>query len=336
VSLEHRIKAIREITTLRYIMVGAVYVDLYAKPIDVQEFKDGEYSQLDEVRPIPGGSAYWAGRYLWEHYGQKSYLFSRLGGSDLLSNSLRKELLAEPWIQDPYFTTDEDRQCGVSIHLTQRNGDRTTFTHRGALQGLEWRSKILEMIKWRTDRGAGVIYISGYMRTNLCNELSDSLRYLSDKFLVCVDHGRFRSGENAPAARTLGDAFAEKLIDVYFCTHDGLKQFMTEIGYATDRAMSDEDYLKTVATRTELPRVTVVRSNPKNGPLAAFVLLDGTVTQIDSPRQLSSWSNHPGLKNAFNTAFVYNLITGPPEMPFEALIMGAASAGLENWANYSS
>jgi hypothetical protein len=327
----------REIRGLRrpkVVIVGPVYLDLYLEPIDVQTLDGNEFSDLDEVKRRCGGSAFFAGRYLHKCYGKRSYLFTRLGKRDALSSELERSIRSEEWVRRPQLITAKDAQCGVSIHLMPRDAPHTTFTHKGASGGLEWRP-ILKRIQRRTKRGGGVIYISGYMRTNLYRQLSDSLRYLSPKFLICIDHGRFRAGTHRAEALALAAEFRARLIDVYFCTYDGLRQYMEEIGTGGDASLDEEDYVRSIASNDALPRVTIVRSNPIGGVSTAHVVLDRTVSSVKVPTAQNWPSNRPGLKNAFNVGFMHSLVTGPPEVPFETSVMDATLHALEDWGKYA-
>jgi hypothetical protein len=331
-------REIRGLNRPRFVIVGPMYLDLYLEPINVHTLDGSEFSDLTEVRKDCGGSACFAGRYLHQSFRKRSYLFSRLGKRDIFSKELEKKVRAEEWVRRSHITTAKDSQCGVSIHLVRRNASHTTFTHKGASGDLEWRP-IVKKIRRRTNRGGGVIYLSGYMRTRLCNGLSESLRYLSPKFLICMDHGRFRAGSHHNEALALEEAFSSDLIDVYFCTYEGLRQYLAEVGAdvlsSSTTPDPEEDYLKSIASNSALPRVTIVRSNPMKDLLTAHVILDGTVTPVEMPVSRRWPSNRPGLKNAFNVGFMHALVTGPPEVPFKTAVMDATLHGLENWARYA-
>jgi hypothetical protein len=173
------------------------------------------------------------------------------------------------------------------------------------------------------------------MRTNLCKELSNSLRYVSPKFLICVDHGRFHASGQQKDALALKDAFRAGLIDVYFCTFNGLTQFVRATGNVVDGSLSQEDYLRNVAGNMHLPRVTIVRNDPTGRRMTAYTILDGMVTTVELSTNRDWPSNRPGLKNAFNVGFMNSFVTGAREAPLETAVKDATLHALENWARYA-
>jgi hypothetical protein len=110
---------------------------------------------------------------------------------------------------------------------------------------------------------------------------------------------------------------------------------MAEIGNAVDDSLTEEEYLKQVAEGEDLPRVTIVRSDPTNGPLIAHVVLDGIVTPVEQTLTRRWPRNRPGLKNAFNVAFMHNFVSGSQEAPLETSVRDATVHALQNWVHHA-
>jgi sugar/nucleoside kinase (ribokinase family) len=329
---EWRIQELRKLKRRRFVIVGGIYLDIALTPIDVNQLEDQEFNDLDTIRMDCGGSACYVGRYLFVHHRQRSDLFSRLGSGDRISATLLALLRHESWINKLELTSTTDAQSGVSVHLLQRDrAFHTTFTHMGSLASLEWRP-ILEKLLRKTKAG-GVLYISGYFRTNLCLDLSQTLRQLSPKLLICVDHGRFRAGVNQNAEMALVNAFRENLVDVYICTFDEIRELMLSTGLMVDDALSPKDALEIFAHQRALPPITVVRSNAVDRSNAAFVLFDGTATEVEGLAYRRPFEAQVGPKNAFNAAFVYALSHSPREFSLRDTVDYAMKRALDAWAD---
>ena len=331
-GIEWRIRELRKLKRRRFVIVGGIYLDLALTPIDVNRLDDQEFNDLDTVRMECGGSGCYVGRYLYEHYRQRSVLFSRIGSGDRFSVALLKLLNQEHWIREQELTFAPDAQCGVSVHLIQR--DRTfytTFTHMGALNSFEWQP-ILGKLDRKTRTG-GVLYISGYFRTNLCLNLCRTLRELSPKLLVCVDHGRFRAGDNRNAEMALVDAFREQLVDVYICTYDEICELMRTTGLVVDGSLGLKETLELFGRERVLPPITVVRSNTLERKASAFMLFQGRATGVEGIVRRPGFDARIGPKNVFNAAFVHALVTGPPESDLQETLRHAMSQALGVWAD---
>jgi sugar/nucleoside kinase (ribokinase family) len=330
-SLEWRIKKVRESRRKGYFILGGVYLDLMIRPIRVEKLENHEHSDLDQVRYDTGGSACYVGDYLFRNFQQKSYLYSRLGEQSAFCKELRKRLDAEKWIKRAYLSRDEDAQSGISVHLMQADGGfRTTFTHKGALDGLKWRPVLDKLIK-KTGRG-GVLHISGYFRTGLHQELCHSLAQLSPNLVVCIDHGRFLPENHRNAAEALIDAFSQDLIDVYTCTFPELRRLMAIAGVRTSDTVDLRDALALYANSAHLPKVTVVRDSVRTDHVAAHVIFDKELLPPVAVRPgLPPNRDLPGKNNAFNAALLYHLSNGDAEDDIGRLVCDAVEKALRNW-----
>jgi hypothetical protein len=335
VRLEWRFRAVRRLLRRRrgYFILGGVYLDLLVRPIGVTKLENKEYSDLDQVQCSRGGSACYVGSYLYENFGEKSYLYSKVGGLGILSTELKKLLRQEPWIKrGRYGTDDPGVQSGVSIHLKQKDGSyRTTFTHKGALERLDWRPVLSKLVK-KTGRG-GVLHISGYFRTGLHRELCNSLQRLSPNLIVCIDHGRFLPEDHAKSAEALLDAFKKQLIDVYISTPPELHRLMALADVKVDEGLPTAKKVEAYAQRPNLlPRVTVVRGEVTAESVTALVVVDGCLlAPVTVKPGLPPVRDVPGNNNAFNAALAYHLSNGDPDEPMIDLVTGAVERALRSW-----
>jgi sugar/nucleoside kinase (ribokinase family) len=312
--------------------VGAIYIDLTLTPVVERILDASEYSDLDQVSIDCGGSAWFVGRYLERKFGKKSTLYTKIGSVDLLGKQLKVQMKRERWYKSLRFTVERTKQCGVSVHLVNRDiGYHTTFTHKGALADLDWGS-VHDDLLWRSRKG-GILHLSGYFRTALCNDLSVSLRQLSPDLIVCVDHGRFGSQDHERAARALLEAFDENLIDIYICTISELQQLMELDRLMGQPGERDEDLLRRCNRSGRLPEVTVVRCEPGRGEARAYVVTEGAVRLVECRASIPRRVDFPGRNNAFNAALMYYIVEGSTGEDFSAAICNAVQKALERWAD---
>ncbi|MGW4060019.1 hypothetical protein ACWEGE_17160 [Amycolatopsis sp. NPDC004747] len=335
VELEWRFRTVRRLLRRRrgYFILGGVYLDLLVRPVGVTKLEDKEYSNLDRVYCSWGGSACYVGHYLYENFGTKSYLYSKIGGLGILSHELKRLLRREPWIKrGRYGSGDPGQQSGVSVHLKQK-GDtfRTTFTHKGALEELNW-GPVLSKLEKKTGRG-GVLHISGYFRTGLYHDLCDALQRLSPNLIVCIDHGRFLPEDHLRPAEALLEAFGKQLIDVYISTPPELDRLMVLAGEEVDENLPTAEKLKTYAQRPNLlPRVTVVRGEVTAESVTSLVVVDGCLlAPVTVEPGLPPSRDVPGKNNAFNAALVHHLSNGDPDEPMVDLVGRAVERALRAW-----
>lgn len=330
-TLEWRIQKVRESWRRGFFILGGVYLDLMIQNIKVKKLENQEHSDLDQVRYQAGGSACHFGYYLHDNFGEQSHLYSRLGRRTVLSRELRRLLRVESWIGSTHFQRDTYQQSGVSVHLVQEDQSyRTTFTHKGALDGLDWEPVLRKLVK-KTGRG-GVLHISGYFRTGLHKELCRSLEQLSPNLIVCVDHGRFIPEDHINQAKTLITAFQRDLVDVYVSTFPELCQLMTIAKVPSPTKGHMVDALHAFAAGDKLPRITIVRGDVSDDEATAYVILDGTLLPPVTVRPgMAPEQDQPGRNNAFNAALAYYLTQGQPDEPLTDVVRNSVEHALRSW-----
>jgi hypothetical protein len=330
--LDWRLQQIRERKRVAYALVGGVYLDLNLHPVNVGELREGEFSGLDSVRLDVGGSAAWVGHYL---YGipegrQRSFLFSSLG-DDAFSQDLRQRVKYADWVKKFHYGEAKYSQCGLSVNLENPNDlPSTTLTHRGSLGSLGWRQILAPLTKC-TKRG-GIIYISGYFRTNLCNGLSRALEALPAQTVVCIDHGRFQPEDYRHTGAALTKAFSSALVDVYLCSTTEFRDFASGAGVegAQDRPL--EEVIKLCEARQILPPFTVIKGKVGTAP-TAYIAHHGDVETIELSHEVAHTHGRVGKQNAFNAGFLHELGSGQPGSDLYTAVAGAVRCALETWAS---
>ncbi|RSD23671.1 hypothetical protein [Amycolatopsis eburnea] len=330
-TLEWRLKAVRTSWRPGFFILGGVYLDLMVQPVTLKRLENYEYSNLDRVRYDCGGSACYVGHYLYQNFRHKSYLYSRLGEQTALSSELRTKLDDEEWIRRAHYQRDAHMQSGVSLHLLQADSSyRTTFTHKGALDCLDWGPLLKKLVK-KTSRG-GVLHVSGYFRTGLHKELCHSLANLSPNLLVCVDHGRFLPEDHRSSADALLEAFSQRLIDLYICTFPELCRLMVLADVESDGDSTVEETLQKFAASGKLPRVTVIRGHAAMDETSAHIILDNELLPTVSVTPgLPPSRDVPGRNNAFNAAVMFYLTKGSADVPLPVAISSVVRQALESW-----
>ena len=327
--LESRLRALREVRKPTFALVGGIYYDVTLHPVDLDNLVVGEYSDLDESRKDIGGSAAWVGHYLRTLMDPhaKSYLFSRLG-DDANSRDLQKMLKREGWIKKFYQEPAAHAQCGTSYNLEQLGQQkRTTLTHRGSLASFDWR-QFLDKLHQKVKHG-GIIYISGYFRTNLNQDLTASLETLPAKTIVCIDHGKFQQSDYLRAGAALKQAFSAGLVDVYLCSYSELLGFAESNLGTLATSSSIEEMLTLCHEANLLPPVTVVHGEPNACGTVAYLAYKGDikVAKLDSP----SPGSRLGCQNAFNAGFIYELAHGSPHSSINVALDEAIMRALQAW-----
>lgn len=329
--LEWRLRQVRAKKRVAYALVGGVYMDVGLYPVDVADLEEGEFSGLDAVRLNVGGSAAWVGHYLYTMTKgrQRSSLFSRLG-DDAFSRDLRQRIRYATWVKDFHQVEAKSSQCGLSVNLENRGGlPPTTLTHRGSLRSFEW-SQILHPLNKCTRHG-GVIYISGYFRTNLCNGLVRALDALPAQTVVCIDHGRFRQDEFRHHGHALQSAFSLGLIDVYICSNKEFRDFARGAGVDTAPDRPIEELVKRCEDRGVLPPFTIIKGTVGSAP-TAYVAERGRIEKVELDRPAAHTRGSVGRQNAFNAGFLHRLGNGRPDMTARAAVTDAVRHALETWA----
>jgi sugar/nucleoside kinase (ribokinase family) len=329
--LDMRLRQIREKKRFAILLIGGVYLDIRLFPVDIVHLEEGEFSDLDRPRVDIGGSASWVGRFLYKstHDTRRSYLFTRLG-DDAFSKDLRRSLHNARWIKKLYAVKAETSVCGVSFDLEPReNKPSTTLTHRGSLGGFNWH-QILDDVNRKAKRG-GVIYISGYFRTDLCRDLRDSLEALPARTIVCVDHGRFRREDYDRGGPALVSVFQEGLIDVYLCNHFELREFASSAGVAAAGHLAVEELLRACVRARVLPTITVVCGEAGATSAVAHSAYQGEVKRIELSRRTSVPRARLGTRNAFNAGFLHEFASGASEMETAVALESSVRYALQLW-----
>lgn len=328
-TLEWRIVKIREARQANYHIVGAVYLDVFVRPVATRSLDDIEYSNLEEVRDDCGGSACYVGRFLKSNFMKRSYLYTQVGGSGPLTRLLKEHLaMEETWNRGGVLKTDPTAPSAVSVHMIQPHDEyHSTFTFKGALVSLSW-DKVLPALRKKSRRG-GILHISGYFRTGLDNGLTWSLLQLPINLLTCIDHGRFVPDDVNAASKSLLEAFSAKAIDIYICTYPELRRLMEQGDAMVADEMTIDVALKHFSSRSLLPRVAVVRCDPEPTLLRAFVLVDREVHVVERTTSSDATQFRIGVSNAFNASLLYHLSVGDPAEDFHTSVCEAVGDALD-------
>ena len=333
-AINIRISQLNTRPRMPVMLVGGVYLDIHLTPVPARDEinPNMEYSDLDTVPVNIGGACFFVGKYLWEGFTRRSHLFSQIGKGDMFSRQLSRLIKEVPWIRDDHIPTSKNSQCGVSIHLLDREGRFTpTFTHKGALGNFRWKP-IIKSLQHCGRRGGGVLYISSFFRTSLSQDLATSIRSLSPNILVILDHGRFQPTEHPAAMRTLTDAFSAAMVDIYICTYGEIYAFATGAGLAVGRELDEIEVVRRCAKSGILPKVTVVRGDQNAGQPTALLAIDNEVQLIkDGPKDWHPQSS-PGIHEAFTAGFINYLYSSDATGEIEDIMVEAVRAGLKFWA----
>jgi sugar/nucleoside kinase (ribokinase family) len=289
----------------------------------------GEYSDLDTIHIDIGGSAAWVGHYLYDlmNRRQKSYLFSRLG-DDATSKDLRNRLKKEAWIKKFYQVPATRSQCGTSFNLEKRGHQQcTTFTHRGSLTSFDWH-QFISILHRKIKRG-GIVYISGYFRTNLYQDLAASLETLPAKTVVFIDHGRFQELDYQRAGAALVQAFSAGLVDVYLCSHVEFFDFARINLAPLTQGSSVEETLKLCHEARILPPITVVHGEPGASNAVAYLAYNGQIRLANLGRLPPG--ERIGSQDAFNAGFLFELACGSQYSSIDVALDEAVVHALESW-----
>ncbi|TDO26140.1 sugar/nucleoside kinase (ribokinase family) [Kribbella sp. VKM Ac-2527] len=327
-----RVAQLRALSNPKIFLVGSTYLDLTLSPVTVNSLEEQEYSDLDRVTPDCGGSAVYVGRHLWKKFGQRSYLFTQIGEGDGLSKELQSQLKREPWLREKTVIMAKGQQSGLSVILMQKESSfYTTFTHKGALADFSW-DPILRKIQRKTGNG-GLLYVSGYFRTNLCENLNRAIRSISPLVVTCVDHGRSQPSDNVKAARALRDAFSTGLVDIYICTLSELRQFAAALSVDIPEGCTREECLERAVAGGILPKATVVRREFDGVSLQADTVIDAKITSVTVDLSDVQPGALPGRKSAFNAGLIYYIANGISHGDFAAAVNEATRNALLTWAN---
>jgi hypothetical protein len=321
------------------VLLGGVYLDLHVQPILAKRFTGDEYTNIERVVAELGGSAILVGRYLKDAYEQGSHLVSVVSKSDeVFANETRRLLADEKWISDLSTIGSAALPPAITVLLHQADGKfNTMFTQTGVLNQLSWASAGGVVRSLLSE--VGILYISGFFKTNLCNKLCENLAMLSTSLIV-IDHGRLMPTiDNPIAVHSLEEAFKNKIIDVYICTYRELWDFLSFINHQplSEPPVDRLQTLQEIAQQGVLPYVTFVRNqmiHRSSGEIyQTYCIIERIVSEL---RPGTAFGNSPSairpssvLKNSFNAALLYALSTDRQQPDIDAYFVAAGQKALE-------
>lgn len=325
-----------------FVLLGSVYLDVILEPIETTKLEKDEWSNIDPIEVIPGGSSLWVGRYLWRLCDkQQSYVFSKIGKNenDLFTREFDKLIKRDQqvWLLEKNDLIKSGGNIGTTVHLVQPDKKFTTmFTHQGVLATFGW-GDIFHQLMERLSRG-GVLHVSGYFKTNLWGGLVPNLGAFRDKTLICIDHGRLiEKLVHGSAMQTLYNAFDQGVVDIYFCTYQELLDYC-RIKYGDrypSRPRSVERTLKRLASRAKLPSLTIVRDDDLGGKVRAYAIIGKTIIFLAEKERSDRGEECIGSKNAFNAAMMYHLVKGldPKVHELDKVVEAAGKRAFEAWCS---
>lgn len=316
--LEAKLKKLKNLeANCPFCLVGAVYLDMMVSPIDTKELTNDERSDIEEIRYDTGGSALWVGRFLKMNKGQQSFLFSAIGDANEPHTRHFRDIFLENdnWVLNDNFLEEaqiDGGKIGTTVHLIQRDRNfGTMFTYRGVLRDLSWK-RIRTQLERRLEAG-GVLYLAGYLKTNLCDGLISALGDLTDRTLICIDHGRLVEETGfGPAIKTLRQAFQARLVDVYFCTYQEIFDLFRVEHRSQPPSNWQQVYknLINIVERENLPLITMVRGGYINKEMKGFVIVDKKIIPLEGSLEPTFRRGTVGASNAFNASAMYYLVKG--------------------------
>lgn len=320
-----------------FVLIGSTYIDLVVVPVSTRTLCAEEWSDLETPKIIIGGSAMCVGRYLWADYGVKSHLLTPVSDLDDSFSSEYRRLLkkeAETWLIPDHLVKMPSGGTPVTIILKQLDKTFTTmFTYRGALSTFGW-TDISSSVQKLLESG-GVLYVSGFTKTNLSLGLVDHLSAVHNNSLVVLDHGRINlRTDNPNTLRALLDAFSTGCIDVSICTLREIVDFFHAItGRAREYDLDNARALLEDIAKTEiLPPVTIIRTNIGDQSVSAFSIISGAVDSIpDHSRRFFDGTPVAPL-NAFNAAIIQGFMSEQmdPATDFRDYVISIAQRALSS------
>ena len=220
----------------------------------------------------------------WD-YKKRSYLFTPVSQSDdFLSQEFRRLLnhKNEEWLIDDGFVNMNESQAPVTTLLVQDDTSfATMFTYPGILTSFSWKHvqpKLTEILK-----NGGVLYLSGFLKTNLNSQLRDNLSKLHRNTLICLDHGRLNPSLDSPkSVKVLHDIFGDGFVDLYICTFNGLLNFWRVAKGKKYNSSTDymRETIEEIAATEKLPPITIIRSSIGERSIAAYAITGNSVDPI--------------------------------------------------------
>jgi hypothetical protein len=327
----------REIQKVPFVLIGSTYVDLVVAPVSTRTLCAEEWSDLEAPKMVIGGSAMCVGRYLWADFGIKSHLLTPVSDLDDPFSSEFRRLLKEEeetWLIPDGLVKTQGRGTPITVILKQLDKTFTTmFTYRGALSTFGW-TDVSSSVQKLLQPG-GVLYVSGFTKTNLSLGLVDHLSAIHNNALVILDHGRINlRTDNPNTLRALLDAFSSGCIDISICTLREIIDFYHAItGRAREYDLDNARALLEDIAKTEiLPPVTIIRTNIGDQSVSAYSIISGVVDSIpDHSRRFFDGTPVAPL-NAFNAAIVNSFLSEKldPATDFRGYVINIAQKGLSS------
>lgn len=310
-----RLQRLNNSEKVNYVLIGGTYIDLILLPISTQELRpEEEWSDLESPKIAIGGSAMCVGRYLWADYGIRSHLLTPVGlRDDAFSIEFRRLLENEiaTWLIPDGLVKITDGATPLTVIFKQLDKAFTTmFTYRGALSSFGWLDISDACKKLLSEKG--VLYISGFTKTNLSVGLAENLSNVSQDSLVVLDHGRINLRTDNPSTlRSLSDAFSSGCIDVSICSLKEIIDFFHAVTgksreYNIEKA---REILEDIAKTEVLPSITIIRTNIGDQSVVAYSIVNGVVDTIpDHSRRFFDGTPVAPL-NAFNATLLHGFIS---------------------------
>jgi len=333
----------------KLIIVGGVYLDITADPVQTQVLEKAELTGINSVTFSLGGSALFVGQYLYAKYKQKSYLFTTVGGikeensgnknNSLIVKETNRQLELENWRTNPEDTQSiPGKDTATTIALIQKyNSYSTMLIHTGSLKHLTW-----DMVKKHLNKVTkknNVIYFSGFLKTGLYENLDSNLRELSKKNIICIDHGRLdaeNSNDVNSSLQSLRNVFEHKYVDIYICTFNEIFNYYNRVIdekhkiKKKPKVNARKQTLKKIAKYGILPPITIVRGVGEDSYFEAYTIICKEVFKIETsenkPIELTS-SKH---KAIFNAVFLHDVIRNQDKGELKERIKSAVKEGLES------
>ena len=333
-ALVERVTEVRAASHPEVALAGAVYLDILLYPVDTQHLDNHEWTDIDPLAIGPGGAAYYVGHYLFEDHKRNSYLFSGFGtAADSLSHSLRTLIASEGWVKNELAELETGGQSAISVHLIQRDHVRTSiFTHRGAVSTFGW-----PRIGTRAGSalsGGGVLFISGFFKTQLHSGLRAALKGLRDQVIVIADPGTIDSGSvDAVQLKNLRDVLQAGQIDVHITGFDDfLRLYAPDLPVRRPRDLAELKAVLPVLAGKLAPLV-YIRGTDLPGKLAMITIADGKVCATDSDPTALTGKAPVGSKNAFSAALIEHLLSrsSSDSATVDDLAKECGNVALEAW-----
>jgi sugar/nucleoside kinase (ribokinase family) len=329
VPLEEKLSALGDRRRdAQVVCLGSVYLDLELRPVDMARLNtQGEEEWTNVKSRLRRGGSSWYVYQCLDELGCETWLATKIGDEShefFAERHLRplREALARS-VDKPSKREANKNRTALTVHLIECSDFEgkepiatTMLTDTGALKSLRWDDDEIQQVIGRLDEG-GVLYLSGYFKTALHEDLQSNLESLDRaNVIICLDHGRFRPGivelEQIKALRE-----SIKCADTYFCTTHEMKQLF-------DTTLAERPWLKEYGSLEQvlkfldkqlgpkLPEVILVRDNKgqEDEQLTVTIKSDQERVYASIPvrRVRTGPERFVGVPNAFHARFVHRML----------------------------